>query len=61
MGGEEAITKIRDIDPDVKAVVSSGYSDSPAVADYRTYGFSAVLNKPYRIDALKDCLNLFIH
>jgi len=60
MGGEEAIRKIRAIDPDVKAVVSSGYSDNPVVAEYRAYGFSAVLNKPYRIDALQNCVNLFI-
>ncbi|MGC2064278.1 MAG: PAS domain-containing protein [Thermodesulfovibrionales bacterium] len=56
MGGEEAIRKIREIDPDVTAVVSSGYADSPVVADYRTYGFSAVLNKPYTIDAINDML-----
>ena len=60
MGGEEAIGKIRDIDPGVKAVVSSGYSDSPILADYLAYGFSAVLNKPYMIDDLKHCLNQFI-
>jgi CheY-like chemotaxis protein len=60
MGGEEAIRKIREIDPGVKAVVSSGYADSPVVANYRAFGFSAVLNKPYKIDALQNCLNLFI-
>jgi two-component system, cell cycle sensor histidine kinase and response regulator CckA len=59
MGGEEAIAKIRAIDPKVKAVVSSGYADSPVVANYLTYGFSAVLNKPYKIDSLKDCLGQF--
>ncbi len=60
MGGEETIEKIREIDPEVKAIVSSGYADSPVVADYRAYGFSAVLNKPYRLDALQGCLNQFL-
>jgi two-component system cell cycle sensor histidine kinase/response regulator CckA len=60
MGGKEAIQKIREIDPTVKAVVSSGYADSPIVADYRAYGFSAVLNKPYKLDSLKNCLSLFV-
>jgi len=60
MGGEEAIAEIRDIDPNVKAVVSSGYADNQVVADYRAYGFSGVLSKPYKLDALKECLNLFI-
>ncbi|MGO9614236.1 MAG: ATP-binding protein [Dissulfurispiraceae bacterium] len=60
MGGEEAIRKIRDINPDVKAIVSSGYSDSPIVANYRAYGFSSVLKKPFRIDTLKDCLDILL-
>ncbi|MBI5101776.1 MAG: PAS domain S-box protein [Nitrospirae bacterium] len=60
MGGEEAIARIRDIDPNVRAVVSSGYSDNPVVADYHKYGFSAVLSKPYSIDALEDCLNMLV-
>ena len=56
MGGEEAIGKIRAIDPGVKAVVSSGYSDNPVVSDYRAYGFDAYLNKPYTVAALRDSL-----
>lgn len=57
MGGEEAIRIIRDMDPHVTAVVSSGYSDNPVVADFRAHGFSAFLNKPYRMEALRECLN----
>jgi CheY-like chemotaxis protein len=60
MGGEAAIRKIREIDPNVIAIVSSGYSDNPVVANFRAYGFAAVLNKPYTADALRDCLNMLI-
>ncbi len=60
MGGEEVVKQIREITPEVKAVVSSGYADSPVVADYRAYGFSAALNKPYQLEALKNCLNQYI-
>ena len=61
MGGEEAIRMIREMDPDVAAIVSSGYADSPVVANYRTYGFSAFLNKPYKIDSLSECLNALLN
>jgi CheY-like chemotaxis protein len=57
MGGEEAISRLLEIDPKVKAVVSSGYADSSVVANYREHGFSAILNKPYRAEALRECLN----
>ena len=57
MGGEAAIQKILEIDPTAKAVVSSGYADNPVVAHYRDYGFSAFLNKPYKLAALKECLD----
>ena len=57
MGGERTIRRIRKIDPNVAAIVSSGYGDSTIVADYRFYGFTATLSKPYRIDTLRDRLN----
>lgn len=60
MGGEQAIRKLRELDPGVVAVVSSGYADNAVMSDFRAYGFSAVLNKPYRISALKDCLDALI-
>ncbi len=56
MGGLEAVRKLRRIDPDVKAVVSSGYSDDPVLSDYREYGFSGVLPKPYKIIELSEVL-----
>ena len=57
MGGEDAVRKLREIDTGVVAVVSSGYSDNAVVANFQKYGFSAFLNKPYQIDALRDCIN----
>ena len=47
MGGKESIKKLLGIDPDVKAIVSSGYSNDPIMADFREYGFSDVLAKPF--------------
>jgi two-component system cell cycle sensor histidine kinase/response regulator CckA len=60
MGGKECIQKLQEIDPHVTAVVSSGYSDDPVVANYQDYGFRGVLSKPYKIDELREILEQFI-
>jgi two-component system cell cycle sensor histidine kinase/response regulator CckA len=60
MGGDEAVRRLSVIDPEVKAVVSSGYSDNPIVSEYRSHGFVASLNKPYTIDALRNSLNVLL-
>lgn len=52
LGGREAIQALRAIDPGVRAIVSSGYSNDPVMARHRDHGFVAVVPKPYSIDAL---------
>ncbi|MBN2737453.1 MAG: PAS domain S-box protein [Spirochaetales bacterium] len=52
LGGEEVIKIIKQIDPKVKAIVSSGYSHSKIMSDYRQYGFDDVIAKPYSFDQL---------
>ena len=47
MGGIEMMRELRRRDPAVRAIVSSGYADSPAMARPADYGFNAVLPKPY--------------
>ncbi len=57
MGGKDAILKLREIDPDVLAIVSSGYANDPIMAHYRDYGFAAVLSKPFNIEDLSKTLS----
>ena len=56
MGGKEAIKGLLEIDPDVKAIVSSGYSSDTIMANYKQFGFAGVLAKPYRSKELSELL-----
>ena len=57
MGGKETIEKLLEFDSTVKAIVASGYSNDPVVANFRDYGFSGSLQKPYMVEDLIDKLN----
>ena len=52
MGGKDTIKKLLEVDPTVKAIVSSGYSSDPIMSDFTKYGFSAVIAKPYKVAEL---------
>ncbi len=57
MGGKEAMRKLLEIDPHVKAIVSSGYSSDTVMANPEKHGFSAVLNKPFTMEKLASVLD----
>jgi len=57
MGGREAIKKLKTMDRDVKAIVSSGYSDDRTLSKFREHGFCGVLAKPYAIEDLARLLH----
>lgn len=56
MGGKEAVKKLQEIAPGVNAIVSSGYSNDPTMAEYERHGFSGIIIKPYRIRDIADVL-----
>jgi CheY-like chemotaxis protein len=57
MGGQEAIKKLKVIDPNIKAIVSSGYATDPVMSRHRDYGFCAMLAKPYEVTDLGRVVN----
>jgi CheY-like chemotaxis protein len=60
MGGKETIALLKEFDPGVKAIVSSGYGTDPVVMEYPRYGFSGRLSKPYKINDMKAILEQLI-
>jgi CheY-like chemotaxis protein len=60
IGGRETVEKLRSFDPRVKAVVSSGHTNDPAVQDFARFGFAGKLSKPYKINDMKQLLESLI-
>ena len=56
MGGKEAINKLLEIDPEIKAIVYSGYSEDPVLAKFQEYGFKGMIPKPFESRSLGSVL-----
>jgi CheY-like chemotaxis protein len=56
MGGKEAMRRLREKDTEIRAIVSSGYSNDPVMARYLDHGFDGVLPKPYVLNDLISVL-----
>jgi two-component system cell cycle sensor histidine kinase/response regulator CckA len=57
IGGQETLKHLRDFDPAVTAIVSSGYAKEPVVENFQKYGFVASLPKPYNLEQLGRVLH----
>jgi PAS domain S-box-containing protein len=57
MGGLETLARLKELDPDVRAIVSSGYSNDPAMSDPRRFGFRGFVAKPFRLEDLAATLH----
>jgi PAS domain S-box-containing protein len=56
MGGVAAIERLRHVDPEVTAIIASGYSDEAALSEFLAYGFRGALPKPFTRTELGDVL-----
>jgi nitrogen-specific signal transduction histidine kinase/CheY-like chemotaxis protein len=61
MGGLGAINKLKAIDPRVKSIVSSGYSEDPGMTGFEDYGFCSAVAKPYTLEELGEILSAVLH
>jgi PAS domain S-box-containing protein len=56
MGGLKTMTRLRELDPQVKALISSGYAEIPVMANWSAYGFRGAIPKPYAVEQLQETL-----
>ena len=49
MGGEQAYKHLKELDPELRAVITSGYDNDEMARQYLEMGFCGYLTKPYRV------------
>lgn len=52
MGGRRTLEKLKELNPAVKAIVASGYSNDPVMAGYQDFGFRGMIKKPFTMEEL---------
>jgi len=60
MGGKEAIQLLLALDPQIRAIISSGYSSDPIMSEYQAYGFKTAILKPYKMEELEEILERLV-
>ncbi|MFA5260587.1 MAG: ATP-binding protein [Candidatus Omnitrophota bacterium] len=56
MGGKDTLRELQKIDPRVKAIVTSGYSNDQVMSQYKEYGFKGRLTKPFNFEELNSVI-----
>jgi two-component system cell cycle sensor histidine kinase/response regulator CckA len=56
LGGVATIERLRSMDPQVNAIICSGYSDEAALSEFLAFGFRGALPKPFTRSELADAL-----
>ncbi|UMZ74243.1 hybrid sensor histidine kinase/response regulator [Natranaerofaba carboxydovora] len=55
-GGKETIKELKELDPNIKAFVMSGYIEDKIIANLKDYGFEGVITKPFTVEKIKEVL-----
>ncbi len=61
VGGQDAVHTIKKIDPGAKVIASSGHLEHPVMVDHKSFGFNAVLEKPYKLEKLQQVIETVIN
>ena len=57
MGGKRVMEELLQIDPEVKAIVASGYSEDPVMEHFKDHGFRGIISKPFTFDQVKNAVH----
>lgn len=57
MDGEQCFRELRKINPDVKVIMSSGFSEQEVTQKFVGKGMAGFIQKPYKLSVLKDAIN----
>ena len=60
LGGKFVIRRLLELDPGIKAIVASGYSNDPVLNEYQSYGFKEAITKPFSLESLRNVLRKVI-
>jgi CheY-like chemotaxis protein len=60
LGGKLTMERLLAIDPDVKGIIISAYTDDPVIQNYRQYGFLGALTKPFTLKELQNILEKYL-
>lgn len=61
VGGQDAVHTIKKIDPTAKVIASSGHLDHPVMVNYKNFGFTAALEKPYKLEKLQQLIDVVLN
>jgi len=56
LDGEQCFRELRQLKPDVKVIMSSGYNEQEVTQKFVGKGLAGFIQKPYRLSVLKEAI-----